>query len=233
MLPVTTWRCGIRSSDLSGWEKFESLDPAVYCPRGYAIASVDIRGSGHSSGSVQIMGEKMAQDGYDVIEALAKMSWCNGNVGMAGNSVRSGVLALAVAPVPPRLRSNPVLTPFFYSLCAVPRHFAVAHRCAAAAVAQGHRAVGGLRRPVPVRRSSSPSTLSPFLFHPAPPLSLLLSTHFCLTISRAVPSLAVSLSRLASSRPNTLPRYPPTVSSLRAVASSKCTSTSLSLSLGL
>ena len=33
------------------------------------------------------MGENMGEDGYDVIEALAKMPWCNGNVGMAGNSV--------------------------------------------------------------------------------------------------------------------------------------------------
>lgn len=106
MLPVTTWKCGIVSSDLSGWEKFEvravpfpsspladepylqALDPAVWCPRGYAIASVDIRGSGHSSGSVQIMGQNMGEDGFDVIEELAKKDWCNGKVGLAGNSVR-------------------------------------------------------------------------------------------------------------------------------------------------
>jgi len=89
MLPVTTWRCGIRSEDISGWEKFEGLDPARWCPRGYAIASVDIRGSGNSDGKVQIMGAKMGEDGYDVIEELAKMEWCNGNLGLAGNSVRS------------------------------------------------------------------------------------------------------------------------------------------------
>ncbi|KAK4057265.1 hypothetical protein OIO90_001762 [Microbotryomycetes sp. JL221] len=86
MLPVTTWRCGIRNEDLDGWEKFEGLRPGLWCPRGYAIASVDIRGAGHSDGCVQIMGENMGEDGYDVIEALAKMPWCNGNIGMGGNS---------------------------------------------------------------------------------------------------------------------------------------------------
>jgi predicted acyl esterase len=32
------------------------------------------------------MGTQDAEDGYDVVEALAQMDWCNGSVGMAGNS---------------------------------------------------------------------------------------------------------------------------------------------------
>ncbi|GAA5931724.1 hypothetical protein JCM3775_000024 [Rhodotorula graminis] len=105
MLPVTTWRCGILSSDLSGWEKFEGLDPATWCPRGYAIASVDIRGAGHSDGEVQIMGRRMGEDGYDVIEALAKMDWCNGNVGMAGNSFLAISQWHIAAQQPPSLKA--------------------------------------------------------------------------------------------------------------------------------
>ncbi|KAK4057268.1 hypothetical protein OIO90_001765 [Microbotryomycetes sp. JL221] len=86
MLPVTRWKCGIVPSDLSGFEKFEGADPAEFCPRGYAIASVDERGAGHSEGNVELMGQKTAEDGYDVIEWLAKRPECNGKVGMAGNS---------------------------------------------------------------------------------------------------------------------------------------------------
>ncbi|GAA5875201.1 hypothetical protein JCM8547_005549 [Rhodosporidiobolus lusitaniae] len=67
MLPVTTSKCGIR----------------------YAIASVDIRGSGHSSGSVQIMVKKMGEDGHDVVEELAKKEWCSGKIGLAGNSLKA------------------------------------------------------------------------------------------------------------------------------------------------
>lgn len=32
------------------------------------------------------MGDQEGEDGYDVIEQLAKLPWCNGSVGMAGNS---------------------------------------------------------------------------------------------------------------------------------------------------
>jgi hypothetical protein len=32
------------------------------------------------------MGSQDAEDNYDVIEAVARMDWCNGSVGMAGNS---------------------------------------------------------------------------------------------------------------------------------------------------
>ncbi|BGP09062.1 hypothetical protein JCM10049v2_004917 [Rhodotorula toruloides] len=105
MLPVTTWRCGIRSSDLSGWEKFEGLDPATWCPRGYAIASIDTRGAGNSDGSVQIMGQNMGEDGYDVVELLAKKDWCNGNVGMAGNSFRAISQWHIAAQQPPSLKA--------------------------------------------------------------------------------------------------------------------------------
>ncbi|GAA5875196.1 hypothetical protein JCM8547_005548 [Rhodosporidiobolus lusitaniae] len=105
MLPVTTWKCGIRSSDLSGWEKFEGLDPARWCPQGYAIASVDIRGSGHSSGSVQIMGKKMGEDGHDVVEELAKKEWCSGKIGLAGNSFLAISQWHIAAQQPPALKA--------------------------------------------------------------------------------------------------------------------------------
>ncbi|KAK4057184.1 hypothetical protein OIO90_001679 [Microbotryomycetes sp. JL221] len=103
-LPYTTWRCGIRNEDLDGWEKFEGLRPGLWCPRGYAIASVDIRGTGHSDGNVQVMGENMAEDGYDVIEALAKMPWCNGKIGMGGNSFLAISQWFIAAKQPPSLK---------------------------------------------------------------------------------------------------------------------------------
>ncbi|POY74196.1 hypothetical protein BMF94_2770 [Rhodotorula taiwanensis] len=105
MLPVTTWRCGLKSGDLSGWEKFEGLDPATWCPRGYAIVSIDSRGSGHSDGENQIMGAKMGEDGYDSIEQLAKMDWCNGNVGMGGNSFLAISQWHIAAQQPPSLKA--------------------------------------------------------------------------------------------------------------------------------
>jgi putative CocE/NonD family hydrolase len=42
--------------------------------------------SGNSDGQISVMGTQDAEDGYDVVEAIAKMDWCNGSIGMAGNS---------------------------------------------------------------------------------------------------------------------------------------------------
>ncbi|KAI7220073.1 alpha/beta-hydrolase [Hortaea werneckii] len=100
---VCVWACCVKRSDLSGLEKFEGLDPQKWCPRGYAIVSVDSRGSGHSDGSIEIMNSQDAEDCYDVIEALAGMDWCNGKVGMAGNSALAIIQWHAAALRPPHL----------------------------------------------------------------------------------------------------------------------------------
>ena len=75
MLPITVWHCCVKREDLSGLEKFEGLDPEHWCPRGYAIVSVDTRGAGNSDGQICVMGSQDAEDGYDVVEAVAKMDW--------------------------------------------------------------------------------------------------------------------------------------------------------------
>ncbi|KAK7959699.1 X-Pro dipeptidyl-peptidase C-terminal non-catalytic domain-containing protein [Apiospora aurea] len=103
MLPICTWHCCVPRSDLSGLEKFEGLDPAYWCPRGYAIVSVDTRGAGHSDGQICVMGTQDAEDGYDVVEAVAKMDWCNGRVGMAGNSALAIAQWFIAAQQPPSL----------------------------------------------------------------------------------------------------------------------------------
>lgn len=69
------WGCGVPDGCLSGLERFEGPDPAEYCPRGFAIVNVDSRGAGNSDGSIVIMGTQEGEDGFDVIEALAKMPW--------------------------------------------------------------------------------------------------------------------------------------------------------------
>lgn len=103
MLPMIVWNCCVQRSDLSGIEKFEGLDPLKWCPRGYAIVSVDSRGTGNSDGQIPIIGSQDAEDAYDVIEALAKMEWCNGKVGMAGNSALAIIQWLTAQLQPPSL----------------------------------------------------------------------------------------------------------------------------------
>ncbi|KAM5364995.1 hypothetical protein ACJZ2D_011255 [Fusarium nematophilum] len=102
---VCTWACCLTREDVSGLEKFEGLDPAWWVARGYAIASVDARGAGDSDGDAVCMGSQEAEDAHDVIEALARLSWCNGNVGMAGNSYLAIMQWQAAAQNPPSLKA--------------------------------------------------------------------------------------------------------------------------------
>ncbi|KAL4892486.1 Alpha/Beta hydrolase protein [Aspergillus ambiguus] len=105
MLPMTVWNCCVPREDLSGIEKFEGLDPQTWCPRGYAVISVDTRGSGHSDGFISVMGSQEGEDGYDVVEAVAKMDWCNGCIGMAGNSALAIAQWFIASQQPPSLKA--------------------------------------------------------------------------------------------------------------------------------
>ncbi|KAJ5901248.1 hypothetical protein N7504_007241 [Penicillium tannophilum] len=105
MLKMLPWGVGIPDGTMSGLERFEGPDPAEYCPQGFAIVNVDARGSGNSDGSVVIMGTQEAEDGYDVIEEIAKLPWCSGNVGLAGNS-HLGIVQWFIASLrPPSLKA--------------------------------------------------------------------------------------------------------------------------------
>ncbi|VUC23932.1 unnamed protein product [Clonostachys rosea] len=83
---ILPFQAGIPDSQLSGYESFEGLDPAEWVPRGYAIVNIDARGSNHSEGNMRWFGSAEGRDGHDAVEEIAKLPWCNGKVGMAGNS---------------------------------------------------------------------------------------------------------------------------------------------------
>ena len=72
--------------DLSHLQKEEGPDPALWCAHGYAVAHPDARGSYMSEGNIYHWGENEGRDIYDYVEWLAAQPWCNGMVGMAGNS---------------------------------------------------------------------------------------------------------------------------------------------------
>ncbi|KAI5238246.1 alpha/beta-hydrolase [Aureobasidium subglaciale] len=58
MMSKVKWGCGVQKGTLSGLDRFEGLDPAEYCPRGFAIVNVDAKGAGDSDGSIVIMGKE-------------------------------------------------------------------------------------------------------------------------------------------------------------------------------
>lgn len=83
---MAPFRIGLTLDQTSGYEKFEGPDPADWVNRGYAIVNVDARGAGNSEGNVVFWGQQEAEDIYDTIDWISKQTWCNGSVGMAGNS---------------------------------------------------------------------------------------------------------------------------------------------------
>jgi predicted acyl esterase len=72
--------------------------------RGYAGVHVSLRGSGNSGGEANLYNE-FGNDGYDVIEWMARQPWCDGNVGMVGPSLLGISQMLAAKENPPSLKA--------------------------------------------------------------------------------------------------------------------------------
>lgn len=86
MLDDVPLRSGVPLDATSGLEKFEGPDPAYWVAHGYAVVNPDKRGVYMSEGNLLYWGHEDALDGCDVIEWIASQKWCNGKVGMSGNS---------------------------------------------------------------------------------------------------------------------------------------------------
>jgi predicted acyl esterase len=96
-------RLGLPLNATSGLQAWESPDPAHWVPYGYALVNVDPRGVYLSGGNLQYFGPQDAMDGYDVIEYLARQSWCNGKVGMNGTGWYASTQWNIAAERPPHL----------------------------------------------------------------------------------------------------------------------------------
>jgi putative CocE/NonD family hydrolase len=84
-----------------------------FAERGLPFLAVDVRGRGNSEGTfAPFMGE--SQDGYDVVEWLAREPYCDGRVAMWGGSY-AGYAQWAIAKeAPPHLATIvPVASPYF------------------------------------------------------------------------------------------------------------------------
>ena len=74
--------------------------------RGYACILLDIRGTGSSEGSNDMMGSvEEQQDGYDAVEWVAKQDWCDGQVAMTGVSSGAVTSYLVAGLKPPSLKT--------------------------------------------------------------------------------------------------------------------------------
>jgi putative CocE/NonD family hydrolase len=58
----------------------EAGNSEYFVSRGYVHVIADIRGTGRSEGGYRIFSAKEQQDGYDLVEWIARQPWCTGNV---------------------------------------------------------------------------------------------------------------------------------------------------------
>lgn len=79
-------RAGIAKGETSGLQKFEGPDPAYWVNHGYAIVNPDVRGAYSSEGIILFFGSDYGRDGKDIVDWVGEQSWCNGKVGLTGNS---------------------------------------------------------------------------------------------------------------------------------------------------
>jgi len=72
--------------------------------KGYVHVIAQIRGTGFSQGQYNFFSIKEHQDGYDLVEWIARQPWCNGNVGMTGDSYFGMIQWLVAGQKPPHLK---------------------------------------------------------------------------------------------------------------------------------
>lgn len=96
-------RAGIPVNTLSNLQTWEGPDPAYWCNQGYAVVNADVRGAFMSQGNICFWGSQEGEDGHDLVEWLAVQEWCNGKVGLTGNSWLAVVQWFIAATNPPHL----------------------------------------------------------------------------------------------------------------------------------
>ena len=82
----------------------EAGDSNFYVRRGYVHVIANVRGTGPSEGTYPFLAPPEAQDGYDLIQWIARQPWCDGNVGMFGVSYFARIQQFIAALRPPHLK---------------------------------------------------------------------------------------------------------------------------------
>ncbi|MBP0456442.1 CocE/NonD family hydrolase [Streptomyces montanisoli] len=87
------------------YENHESVDSAVWVPKGYVCVRVDARGVGNSPGLQRPLSVQEAEDNYDVIEWAGTQPWSNGSVGLWGMSYLAMTQHNVASLRPPHLKA--------------------------------------------------------------------------------------------------------------------------------
>ncbi|MFW0789571.1 CocE/NonD family hydrolase [Gordonia sp. CPCC 205333] len=96
--PTTTGRAGprelIRALGGGGTDVLRASQTLV--SRGYAYVMIDVRGTGSSTGVMEMFSEREQQDSIEALEWVRNQPWCNGDLALSGISY-SAIVALQAA----------------------------------------------------------------------------------------------------------------------------------------
>lgn len=85
----------------------DNLQAMELIPYGYVLAEVEVRGTGISFGTRQVVNSRQeARDGAEVVEWLAGQPYCNGVVGTMGWSYHGQTQLSAISQKPPHLKAS-------------------------------------------------------------------------------------------------------------------------------
>lgn len=113
-VPVVLWSApyfGLNNqagNDPEGWDNSgasEAVPVNLLVENGYAVAIVNLRGSGNSQGCYQLFGSIDWKDTSAMVEWLGTQEWSNGRVGMMGLSYHGTTPWMAAVEAPPHLKT--------------------------------------------------------------------------------------------------------------------------------
>ncbi len=78
--------------------------PGLLLSHGYVYVVADMRGTGASYGWKMDLMPRIGQDGGELVNWIARQSWCDGNVGMFGSSYRGYSQLVTASQNPPALK---------------------------------------------------------------------------------------------------------------------------------
>ena len=84
---------------------WETPDPEMWVPHGYAVVRIDSRGAGASPGRLDVNSPSEFRDFYDAIAWAGEQPWSNGRVGLLGISYFAAGQWSVAAMRPPRLKA--------------------------------------------------------------------------------------------------------------------------------
>jgi putative CocE/NonD family hydrolase len=88
---------------VNGASSTDAAFRAYFVPRGYAVVTADVRGTGYSEGCMNMMGEKEQKDTFELVEWIAAQPWSDQKVGMYGVSYVGTTPGEALIMAPPHL----------------------------------------------------------------------------------------------------------------------------------